>query len=55
MDETKDIMVVDEHDKANVLNSYLTKQSTIDDSAKSLPDNINQIKDNSLFNNDYSC
>ena len=48
MDETRDIMVVDEHDKANVLNSYFTKQSTIDDSANSLPDDINQIKDNSL-------
>ena len=48
MDETRDIMVVDEHDKPNVLNSYFTKQSTIDDSANSLPDDINQIKDNSL-------
>ena len=48
MDETRDIMVVDEHVIANVLNSYFTKQSTIDDSANSLPDDINQIKDNSL-------
>ena len=48
MDETRDIMVVDEHDKANVLNSYFTKQSTIEDSANSLPDDINQINDNSL-------
>ena len=41
MDETRDIVVVDEHDKANVLNSYFTKQSTIDDSTNSLPDDIN--------------
>ena len=46
--ETRDIMVVDEHDKANVLNSYFTKQSTVDDSAYSLTDDINQINDNSL-------
>ena len=38
----------DEHGKANVLNSYFTNQSTIDDSANSLPDDKNEINDNSL-------
>ena len=48
MDETKDTIVVDEHEKTNVLNSYFTKQSTTDDSANSLPDDKNEINDNSL-------
>ena len=48
MDKTKDTIVVDEHEKANVLHSYFTKQSTIDDSANSLPDDKNEINDNSL-------
>ena len=48
VDKTKDAIVVDEHEKANVLNSYFTKQSTIDDSANSLTDDRNEINDNSL-------
>ena len=48
IDDTKHTMVVDEHEKANVLNSYFTKQATINDSAYSLPDDINEINDNSL-------
>ena len=48
MDEPKDTIVVDEHEKANVLNSYFTKQSTIDDSANNLLDDRNEINDNSL-------
>ena len=35
MDDTKNMMVVHEHDMANVLNSFFIKQSTVDDSARS--------------------
>ena len=48
MYDSKDTMVVDELEKACVLSSYFTKQSTIDDSANSLPDDINEINNNSL-------
>ena len=48
MDDTRDTMVVDEHENAIVLNSYFTKQSTIDDSANRFPDDINEINNNSL-------
>ena len=42
-DISRDLLVTDEHEKANTLNNYFANQSCIDDSSSSLPDERFQI------------
>ena len=42
-DISRDLLVTDEHEKANTLNNYFANQSCIDDSSSRLPDERFQI------------